>query len=195
MGKLVVAAGVAAAFFTLSSMAEPAEARLDVPLKEERFILLEKFNKLAAPSLDDRLITINRILGTYPPAPAQAEDFDGLVQSPDRNESIRGPLCRTTGQFNNTPGILTHDGLGSRGDKDIPAMSVRLGLANALFWTANRVCGFENPLVPFVIERKGNSELNCVPSKDDTPPGKLREDAPPSEEHKSAPVRGFVMMA
>lgn len=192
MGKLVVAAGVATAFFALSSMAEPTEAGPVVPLEEKRATLLENFNRLATPSLDDRLITINRILDTYPPAPAQAEDFDGLVESPDKNESIRGLLCLTAGQFNNNPEILTHDGLGLRGDKDIPAMSVRLGLANTLFGTANRVCGYLEPLVPFVIEQNNDSRL-----KDAVPPKKPHKDtAPPRpEKHEPAPVRGFVMMA
>jgi hypothetical protein len=192
MGKLVVAAGVATAFFALSSMAKPTEAGPVVPLEEKRATLLENFNRLATPSLDDRLITINRILDTYPPAPAQAEDFDGLVESPDKNESIRGLLCLTAGEFNNNPEILTHDGLGLRGDKDIPAMSVRLGLANTLFGTANRVCGYPEPLVPFVIEQKNDSRL-----KGAVPPKRLHKDtAPPRpEKHEPAPVRGFVMMA
>ena len=190
MGKLVIAAGVATAFFALSSMAGPTEEGPVVPLEEKRATLLENFNRLTTPSLDDRLITINRILDTYPPAPAQAEDFDGLVESPDKNESIRGLLCLTAGEFNNNPEILTHDGLGLRGDKDIPAMSVRLGLANTLFGTANRVCGYLEPLVPFVIEQQDNSRSKG------TPPPKHRKTTPPRpEKHKPAPVSGFVMLA
>ncbi len=198
MGKSNVAAGIAAVFFALSGMAETTTAVLTVPLalEEERVILLDDFNRLAKPTLDDRLIAINRILDTYPSTSAKAEDFSALIQSPDMNESIRGQLCLTANRLNNSPEILTHDGLGSRGDEDIPAMSRQLGLANVLFQTANRVCGFENPLVPFVIERKDNSELNCVPSKDAPPPEKQRKDVPsPSEKPEPAPVRGFVMAA
>ncbi len=193
MGKSGVAVGISAAFFALSSMAETTTAVLTVPLalEEERVILLEDFNRLANPTLDDRLITINRILDTYPPAPAEVKDFNELIQSPDMNESIRGRLCLTAGEFNLKPEILTHDGLGSKGDSDIPAMSIRQGLANTLFETANRVCGHPEPLVPFVIEQKNDSRL-----KGSVPPKKPHKAAPPPKEKpESAPVRGFVMMA
>lgn len=194
MGKSNVAAGIAAAFFTLSGMAETTTAVLAVPLEleEERVILLETFNRMANPTLDDRLITINRILGTYPPAPAEAEDFDELIKSPDMNESIRGRLCSTADQFNRAPETLTHDGLGSRGDNDIPAMSVRLGLANSLFVTANRVCGYPESLAPFVIEQQVNSRSKgALPRKKP-----FKDTAPPRPERpEPVPVRGFVMLA